>query len=129
MKNRLGEYVRVLRGSALSEPLIDDGGNDNDRRSTSTTTTAAAAATTSNAANTNNNAFLGNSGGTASPLTQSEIQGSVFFPPVFPPTIGQDSVMLKSFNEYRPPNVKIEASTDVRLQNNHRNAPSPSLLR
>jgi hypothetical protein len=126
MKNRLGEYVRVLRGSALSEPLIDDGGNDNDRRAApaSAASTAATAATTSNA---NNNAFLGSSGGSASPLTQSEIQGSVFFPPVFPPTIVQDSVMLKSFNEYRPPNIKVEASTDVRLQN--RNAPSPSLLR
>lgn len=127
MKNRLGEYVRVLRGSALSEPLIDD----NDRRSTTsgTSTTAAASTTATNSNNNNNdnNAFLGNSGGAASPLTQSEIQGSVFFPPVFPPTIGQDSVMLKSFNEYRPPNIRVEASSDLRSQN--RNAPSPSLLR
>jgi hypothetical protein len=122
MKNRLGEYVRVLRGSALSEPLIDD----NDRRSTATNAASSSTAAATTAAN-DNNAFLGNSGGAASPLTQSEIQGSVFFPPVFPPTIGQDSVMLKSFNEYRPPNIRVEASSDLRSQN--RNAPSPSLLR
>jgi hypothetical protein len=126
--DRVGEYVRVLRGSALSEPLIED---DNGPLTTPATSSAAATA----AANANKqspasgaahsqDAFLGSSGGSASPMTQSAIQGSVFYPPAFPPTIGQDSVMLKSFNEYRPPHIRMEAS-ELRQP---RNAPSPSLL-
>lgn len=129
--------MRVLRGGALAEPLLDDDDNDNDRPTASAASAASAATTTTTAAAATGAAklappaaaaaatFLGSSGDLASPMTQSAIQGSVFYPPAFPPTIGQDSVMLKSFNEYRPPHIRMEAA-DLRQPN--RNAPSPSLL-
>ena len=88
--------MRVIRGTALAEPFLgDDAANDDDAPA-----------------------------GADSPLSQSSIQGSVFFPPDFAPTINQDNPMLKSYTggDYNPPSLSMS------MKDRDVAAPSPSMI-
>mmetsp|Transcript_3689 Transcript_3689/g.5996 ORF Transcript_3689/g.5996 Transcript_3689/m.5996 type:complete len:175 (+) Transcript_3689:1-525(+) len=110
--NKILGYVRVIRGDALAEPLVDSD-DDND----------------------DNDVQLGAS---QSYLSQSDMAGSIFTTPNFPPTVAQSSLQ-KSYNEYNPPSLVMSttSSTNTSHHSNdpHANAdhsrivaPSPSMV-